>query len=117
MIDEKKLIDDLLHNDGMQFEVTVKDCTPESLVNAFQEFTNKMKEGFVDLIKSQPSFGWRRVEETPEVGVIILLTDGNSTDVGMSADIGEFDTDYGFCDSCDITHWMPLPEPPKDGEP
>lgn len=27
-----------------------------------------------------------------------------------------YDSEYGYCEMLHITHWMPLPEPPKDGE-
>ena len=27
-----------------------------------------------------------------------------------------YDSEYGYCEAKNITHWMPLPEPPKDGE-
>ena len=67
MIDEKKLIEDLLHNDGIGFEVTLENTTPQELVNAFQEFANKMKEGFVELIKAQPKYEWINVfDRLPE---------------------------------------------------
>lgn len=54
MIDEKKLIEALLHDDGMEFTVRVKDHSPETVCNAFQEFADKMKEGFINLINAQP---------------------------------------------------------------
>lgn len=25
-----------------------------------------------------------------------------------------YDSEYGFCESLGVTHWMPLPEPPKE---
>jgi len=28
----------------------------------------------------------------------------------------EYDSEYGYCEVSGITHWIPLPEPPKDGE-
>ena len=26
-----------------------------------------------------------------------------------------YDSEYGYCESLGVTHWMPLPEPPKEG--
>ena len=28
----------------------------------------------------------------------------------------QYDSEWGFFEMSDISHWMPLPEPPKDGE-
>lgn len=28
----------------------------------------------------------------------------------------DYDSEYGYCVIDNITHWMPLPEPPKEGE-
>ena len=28
----------------------------------------------------------------------------------------DYDSEYGYCVIDSITHWMPLPEPPKEGE-
>ena len=55
MIDEKKLIEALIHDDGMDFTVKLNNTnSPQDICNAFQEFANKMKEGFVNLINAQP---------------------------------------------------------------
>ena len=68
MIDEKKLIEALIQDDGMDFSVRLKhDFSPENIGNTFQEFANKMKEGFVNLINAQPKVsgggGWVSVED------------------------------------------------------
>ena len=63
MIDEKKLIEDLLHNDGMDFTVKLHDFTPEGVGTFLQEYTDKMKEGFINLIHRQP-----KVLQPPKVG-------------------------------------------------
>ena len=117
VIDEKKLIDDLLHNDGMKFEVKIADYTPEALGNAFQEFITKMKEGFIDLIKSQPSFGWISVNERlPEYEEPVMGWDAEMRDMGIVNFIyGQF-FDIIDMSKTNVTHWMPLPKPPKDGE-
>ena len=28
----------------------------------------------------------------------------------------DYDSEYGYCVTDSVTHWMPLPEPPKDGD-
>lgn len=124
MIDEKKLIDDLMHNDGIKFEVKLAGVTPEALGNAFQEFINKMKEGFVDLIKSQPSFGWISAKEQlpkPFISVIINIPCDSplpTVNEGYYNGDGNWLTIYGDMYTMEeVPFWMPMPEPPKDGEP
>lgn len=126
MIDEKKLIDDLIHNDGMEFEVKIEDYTPEALANAFQEFINKMKEGFIDLINAQPSFGWISTEERlPEQDGHYLCNFrfGYHSDMTFTRVLDYYATDavphfqHTLGDTTmKVTHWMPLPQPPKGGE-
>lgn len=57
---------------------------------------------------------WISVEdELPEKGEVVFITDGELTDTGF----------YDYDDAWqpymqwlgDITHWMPLPQPPKEG--
>ena len=71
----------------------------------------------------QPAPQWISVKERlPEIGRSILIYypkwDGDEIQVAkldddMLFDIcGEFDVRLGV-----VTHWMPLPEPPKDGDP
>ena len=124
MIDEKKLIDDLMNNDGICFNVKLADFTPEALGNAFQEFINKMKEGFVDLIKAQPSFGWISAkEQLPKFFESVLINvpcdsplptvhEGYLTNENIWMSL------YGDGYTMEeVPYWMPMPEPPKDGEP
>ena len=78
MIDEKKLIEALLHDDGMDFTVRLPNFTPEAVGNTFQEFADKMKEGFVNLINAQPKVsgvgGWiRTADEPPGMFVSVLM--------------------------------------------
>ena len=124
MIDEKKLIDDLMHNDGIKFNVQIADVTPESLGNAFQEFINKMKEGFIDLIKSQPSFGWisTRNQLPRAFESVLIYTPGDSplptVKQGYFANDNTFMSLYGDSYTIDeVSFWMPMPKPSKGGEP
>lgn len=50
--------------------------------------------------------------ELPSDGVIVLITDGNKSDVGFYDEgSNTFVSDYDFCDDNCVTHWMPLPDP------
>ena len=123
MIDEKKLIDDLLHNDGMEFEVILSDFTPEAIANAFQEFSNKMKEGIVALIKAQPSFGWISVNELlppPFLSVLVQMPGEKpfpTVREGFISNDGIWHSALYDREPGEVTHWRMMPEPPKDGEP
>jgi hypothetical protein len=41
----------------------------------------------------------------------VLCTEGENVFIGRLEDIGW--SGYDFM-SCDVTHWMPIPKPPKD---
>lgn len=54
-------------------------------------------------------------ERMPEQEVRILLFAAGEVYVGELTDIKDlYDTDIGFMKSGHVTHWMPLPEPPKE---
>ena len=125
MIDEKKLIEALIQDDGMDFSVRLKhDFSPENIGNTFQEFANKMKEGFVNLINAQPRIEFTSVEdglptkareylcrcnidghdEFPFYMVLrYYLVDENPH--------FQHETVHGL----HVTHWMRF-EPPKEGD-
>lgn len=59
-------------------------------------------------------------EKMPDDGVNVLIYAGNRmiSLAWYDKDMGYFyicDSDYKY-NSLDVTHWQPLPEPPKDGE-
>lgn len=125
MIDEKKLIENLWRDDGMEFSVTISDNpSPEDIRNAFQEFTNKMKEGFVNLINAQPKVGggWINSKERlpnlfesvlmciPEDAPLPIVHEGYLTneDIWVSLYHEAYTLD-------EVPFWMPMPEPPKAG--
>ena len=83
--------------------------------------------------------GWKGIESAPKDGTEIILRNGMRVTSGSWQqwadteshydDAGNFigtatvdcgagwcSYDGGFCDDDLPTHWMPLPEPPKDGE-
>lgn len=125
MIDEKKLIEALNNDDGMDFTVTLDGYSPKDVCNAFQNFTNKMKEGFVNLINMQPRVsagGWiRTAGEQPGMFVSVLMYvpgdhplpvvhEGYLTGDNIWVSV------YGEPYTIDeVPLWMPMPEPPKVG--
>lgn len=56
-------------------------------------------------------------DKMPDDGVNVLIYEGN-----CMISLAWYDKDMGYfytCDSdysLDVTHWQPLPEPPKDGD-
>lgn len=59
-------------------------------------------------------------EKMPDDGVNVLIYAGNRmiSLAWYDKDMGYFyicDSDYKY-NSLDVTHWQPLPEPPKDGD-
>ena len=59
-------------------------------------------------------------DKMPDDGVNVLIYTGNRmiSLAWYDKDMGYFyicDSDYKY-NSLDVTHWQPLPEPPKDGE-
>lgn len=129
MIDEKKLIEDLLYNDGIKFTIKLHDFTPEGVGTFLDEFIDKMKQGIVNLINAQPKVGgvggWIPVSERlPEYfGTFLVAIDEVHGENRVSVDAADFDPyekswkTFGyFCAGFKVTHWMPMPEPPKAGE-
>ena len=126
MIDEKKLIEDLIHNDGMDFEVTLEGTTPQELVNTFQEFANKMKEGVVNLINAQPRIGFTSVKEgypTKAKEYLCRCVIGEYDDFPFYMVLRyhlvdknphfQHETEYGLR----VTHWMPFVDPVTGSDP
>ena len=136
MIDEKKLIEDLLHNDGTDFTISVDCGSPETIAKAFQKFVDEMKQGFIKLINAQPKCGWIPVtdEQKPRdrENYFIAYVFGDSSmhffgEAKYYAYEGNGIVDRPHfsnegVNGMLVTHWMkipklPLPEPQKDGEP
>ena len=62
---------------------------------------------------------WISVEERlPEVGVDVLVTDGSNVCISRQVRYVSPTERFTFWsrDDLDLTHWMPLPEPPKEVE-
>mgnify|MGYP003301778133 CR=1 FL=1 len=71
----------------------------------------------IEKLKEEPADKpkWISVNKRlPEIATVVIITDG--IDVGT----GWFDgkgwrTPFADIDEYRVTHWMPLPEPPKEG--
>lgn len=81
MIDEKKLIHALIHDDGICFQMDFNTDTEETTLHSLREFAAKLKEGIVDLINAQPKEEeWISAKEkTPTIFESVLIyTPGDS---------------------------------------
>ena len=130
MIDEKKLIEDLLHDDGIEFSFRFDASTPEAVGNAFQEFIDKMKEGVVGLINRQPKIlipqheeQWFNPKEHPPQNFVsvIINTPGDyplpTVHEGYLTPEGIWITICGEAYTMEeVPFWKPMPTPPKVGE-
>ena len=110
MTDRKKVIDGLWH------------CTEYGCKGCPYEHDCKMTDGFNRLAKDAAEMlvedinvpgKWISVKDRlPEKHGHYLVVRDNGY---MSVDMYSRSSHWGK-DVCKITHWMPLPEPPKDGE-
>lgn len=134
MIDEKKLIEDLIHNDGIEFNVRFDASTPEACANSAQQLVDKLKQGVVNLINRQPRFflcgdftmhkeQWISAkEQQPQNFVsVIINTPGDyplpTVHEGYLTPDGIWITIYGEAYTMEeVPFWMPMPTPPKVGE-
>ena len=75
-----------------------------------------MKKYIVPVIDEVPAQRWISVNERlPEVGRDVLVYVGNGVcKVCWMEDRGDWHTSTRFFGKEDVTHWMPLPEPPKE---
>lgn len=137
MIDEKRLIEDLQSSDWLNFNMQFTAGSPEDIARSLQEFSDKMKECFVDLICAQPPVfngfvvntnsnrgkGWIRTrDEQPGMYVSVLMyipgddplpTVHEGYLTGDNIWISLYKEAYTMDE---VPYWMPMPEPPKDGE-
>ena len=123
MIDEKKLIEALLHDGGTDFAVRLPNFSPEAVGNTFQEFADKMKEGFINLINAQPKVeNWISTKERlPNIFESVLLHVPDNTPLPTVHEgyltreniwISMNDRAYTMEE---VPFWMPMPEPPEAG--
>lgn len=98
----------------------------EDAINAFggdiviinEEAVQRYIEGVISKIKELPSVGWipveERLPEPKEAALIYVFYD--FIDIGWFREDGDWDSELGCYDHKNITHWMPLPKPPKGDE-
>ena len=56
-IDEKKLIEDMLNNDGIDFRMDFNTDTEDSVLESLREFADKFRQGMIELVQKQPKVG------------------------------------------------------------
>lgn len=132
MIDEKKLIKEFLSADGIEFKMNFKTESEEAIIESLQEFADKLREGILNLIKSQPKVDeWIPVSERlPNKDEYLkndgrfIVTDGNrvyqsiydiySSHCFRTLVLFNFGSRSNFeVDNC-VVAWMPLPEPYRE---
>lgn len=140
MINEEELIHNLINADGLEFVIPLKNMTPEEVLKTVRTIIVEMKKDFIKLIKAQPKilFGvdlakrehaWIPVAERlpEEDGEYITMTNAKGKSKGVMAQ--RYQTSMvrgqklrrwywnGRLSPWNTTHWMPMPEAPKEGEP
>ena len=93
--------------------------TQKQLIDQFCEFRGKCTTDDVVALNFAYEMlapRWKSVEdELPKNKELVFITDGEYTDTGFY----EYTFDeWQPCEKWlgDITHWMPLPQPPKEGD-
>lgn len=123
MIDEKKLIEALLQDDGMNFAVKLHDFTPEGVGTFLVEFTNNMKRGFINLINAQPKEEcWINPTEQPPnfFESVLIHVPGDqplpTVHEGYLSPEKIWNSLYGESYTMDeVPFWKPMPKPPEAG--
>ena len=130
MIDEKKLIEDMLNNDGIDFRMDFNTDTEDSALESLREFADKFRQGMIELVQKQPKVGeWIPCSDRlPEEDIIaeyydsvIVTLDNDRVAEGCYRNMDKewwVDAPDGECYSENMTGhvvaWMPLPEPYKE---
>lgn len=105
--------DELLKNYGLASAVKYGN---EDAEQQYRSYSTLMLYEVADMIREAPAVNrWIPCSESlPEAETRVLLCHKNGDImIGELCDIKIFDTDNGFVKPEDITHWMPLPEPPE----
>lgn len=84
--------------------------------NAMNDFfLQAMTQGIKIKLENERESQWRSVKDKlPKDEILYLVWLGNSYDVALYAGNGEWCMPYMDNITTLVTHWMPLPEPPKD---
>lgn len=132
MIDEKKLIEDMMNNDGIDFRMDFNTDTEDSVLESLREFADKFRQGMIELVQKQPKVGeWIPVSERlPNKDEYLkndgrfIVTDGNrvyqsiydiySSHCFRTLVLFDFGSRSNFeVDNC-VVAWMPLPPAYKE---
>ena len=119
LIDADALINDILTDYG---------CDPKYIadetIDGLKPYTDQLILERIGLQPTVPSSPWHRVEEelpeSGEFGKIVLACDdvGTVNAAYLSSDGEWYAADNAVWDAWawmpNVTHWMPLPEPPKE---
>ena len=85
---------------------------PQSDGNAMVKLLNKAADAIEKLSKPR----WIPVtERLPEIRQVVLITDGIDVGTGWMNQ-GWWNTSFADIRPGEVTHWMPLPQPPKAEE-
>lgn len=106
MIDEKKLIENILSDDGINFNMDFDVTSPESFIESLQEYTARIKGGIIRLIEAQPKIlvgiDLSRKAMIPKRGRWIIHSSGNGANATNWAECSE-------CHVCGSPQWKVCP--------
>lgn len=117
---KQRLIDaeDLLQALAVQFDNLDPRWLKDRSIREGLEIAKKAIEAAPTVDAAPVQHGeWISVKDKrkPPFFKVVLITDGESVDLGARQRKG-WASDFSYIEeSEDITHWMPLPEPPKEG--
>ncbi len=110
MIDEKKLIEDIISNDGIQFDMDFEIKPEHKFIKSLNRYTKLFRDGIINLINKQPKVGeWIPCSERlPEVDDMYLITAKvlDKTEVQYVF----YQRSAGFICNGKAIAWMELPE-------
>ena len=116
--------EEMLKNLNADFEHNAGECEP---------LTIKIMQRFIEYVENFPTVDVQPVEwisckdKMPEDNMTVLFCYVSENGVksvhygyhqtirGMGSSWAKTSGGWQYCDE-DVTHWMPLPEPPKDGD-
>ena len=123
MIDEKKLIEDMLNNDGIDFRMDFNTDTEDSVLESLREFADRFRQGMIELVQKQPKVGeWipvsvnkpqRQDSKNTIIEFYFVSTKRGNVRLGFRDEDGEWLTEHGNIIS-NVIAWMPLPPAYKE---
>ena len=108
--------------DADKLTETINKALETPCYNAYQDGYDAALNTLLDYIADIPTYGqWIRVEdEKPDTGQYVLVYHKDGVMqcaqylISGYDDRGLWVLDHYYKDQGEITHWMPLPEPPKE---